>query len=128
MRLFTTLAIPVLIAAGLSVAPTPIAGADCTSAGGTTICSQGDVRGTNTGSGPSGSAGPYAPYPCDYDDWYLCDNDWGWEVNLDVDANPGRPGGPGGPGGPDIGRPGGPGGPNIGGGRGGGGRGGGGRR
>lgn len=119
MRSFATLAIPVLVGAGLTF--TPLAGADCTSAGGTTICSQGDVRGANSGAGPSGSSGPSVPYACDYDyydydyDYYGCDNDW--DLDLDIGWNPVGPGGPG------IDRPGGPGGPNIGGGGGRGGRG-----
>ncbi|ANE81838.1 hypothetical protein A7U43_23445 [Mycobacterium adipatum] len=118
MRLFQVLAVPVLIGAGLGAAPTPAATADCTSAGGTTICSQGEVRGSNTGDGPSGSSGPYVPYPCDYD-WYACDDAWGWEIDVNLDPDLGRPGGPGGP---DIGLPGG-GRPNAGGGGGRGGRG-----
>jgi hypothetical protein len=120
MRLFSVLAVPVLIGAGISMTPIPVAVADCTSTGGTTICSQGESRGANTGDGPSGS-GSYLPSVCDFDDWYGCDDDWGWEIDLDADLDPGRPGGPGGPG---FGNPGGPGGPNFGGG----GRPGGGRR
>lgn len=121
MRLIKILVVPVLIAAGLTVTSDPIAGADCTSAGGTTICSQGEVRGSNTGDGPSGSSGPYVPYPCDYD-WTDCNDAWGWEIDINLDPDIGRPGGPGGPGGPDVGRPGGGGGPTLGGGRGGRGR------
>ncbi|MCV7149933.1 hypothetical protein [Mycolicibacterium pyrenivorans] len=99
---------PAVVFAGLSVAPT--AAADCTSSGGTTICAQGESRGANTGSGPSGS-GPYVPYPCDYD-WYCNDTyGWDWDVNLDWDPGPG------------IGAPGTPGNrPNVGGGGGRGGR------
>lgn len=70
----------------LSLSP---AAADCTSSAGVTLCSQGDVHGSDTGDGPSG-AGPYMPYPCEYD--YLC-NDYGdFGVAFDLDA-------------PDIGRP-----------------------
>ncbi len=126
MQLFSVLAVPVLIGAGISMTPIPVAVADCTSTGGTTLCSQGESRGANTGDGPSGS-GSYMPSMCDFDDWYGCDDDWGWEIDLDVDLDPGGPGRPGGPGGPGFGHPGGPGGPNFGGG-GGGGRPGGGRR
>ncbi|MCV7435308.1 hypothetical protein [Mycolicibacterium bacteremicum] len=113
MRLIALFAVPALVGAGLSLAPLPTAAADCTSAGGTTICSQGDVRGANTGSGPSGS-GPYAPSPCDID-WMDCD-DWygGWTIDVYLDPDIGAPG----PGRPDIGRPN-PG-PKPGGGRGGG--------
>lgn len=122
MRLSKIFIVPALIGAGLTAAPLPGAAADCTSAGGTTICSQGEVRGANTGDGPSGSSGPYVPYPCDYD-WTDCNDAWGWEIDVNLDPDIGRPGGPGGP---DIGLPGGGGRPNAGGGRGGG-RGGGGR-
>jgi len=118
MRLFEILAVPVLVGAGLTAVPIPVAAADCTSAGGTTICSQGDVRGSNTGAGPSGSSGPYVPYPCDYD-WTYCNDAWGWELDINLDPDFGPPGGPAGP---DIGLPGGPGRPNAGGGGRGGGR------
>lgn len=37
----------VLAAAGLSVAP--VAGADCNNSSGTTVCSQGEIRGTDAG-------------------------------------------------------------------------------
>ena len=61
MRLAYLVIAPIGIATGLAVAP-PVS-ADCTSAGGTTVCSQGDVRGANNGQGPgSGWAG--APSPC----------------------------------------------------------------
>jgi hypothetical protein len=119
MRLVHLLVVPAAVSTGLAVAPVTVA--DCTTAGGTTLCSQGTSRGSNTGSGP-GSTGPYVPYPCDIN-WYDC-NDY-WDVNLDVDLDPGRPG-IGNPGGPGIGNPGPPGRPG-GGGIGGGGRGGGGR-
>ncbi|MGW0162697.1 hypothetical protein ACWDUN_25590 [Mycobacterium sp. NPDC003323] len=111
MRVLNIVTVPALVIAGLTVAPE--AAADCTSSGGTTICSQGEVRGSDTGNGPSGSSGPYVPYACG-DDWYTCDNYyWGIDVDLNPDFDrPGRPqiGGPGGPGGPDIGRGGGRGG------------------
>lgn len=81
--------------AGVVVTPSvPAAWADCTSAGGTTICSQGEVRGADTGQGPSGSSGPYVPYPCDASNyWYACD-DYYWGINVDLDLGPGGPGGP----------------------------------
>ncbi|MCH9729353.1 MAG: hypothetical protein K0U84_06720 [Actinomycetia bacterium] len=85
MRLQYLLITSVVVASGLAVAPT--AAADCTSAGGTTICSQGQSRGADTGDGPSGSSGPYMPYPCGYDP-YCYGNSWG--VNLVLD--PGSPG------------------------------------
>lgn len=116
MRLMSLLVAPAAVCAGLVV--TPVATADCTTAGATTLCSQGTSRGSNTGTGPVGSSGPYVPYPCDIN-WYDCDDYW--DVNLDVDLDPGRPG-IGNPGGPGIGNPGLPGRP---GGGGGGGRGGG---
>ena len=101
MRLLKMLIVPVLIGAGVSV-QAPHAGADCTSAGGTTICSQGDVRGSNSGDGPSGSSGPYVPYACDLD-WYACD-DYYWGIDVDFVPGEGRPGVPVDPG---FGRPGG---------------------
>ena len=105
---------PVVVIAGLSIAPS--AGADCTSAGGTTICAQGDSRGANTGGGPG--TGPYVPYPCDYD-WY-CNDDYNWDIDLDWDPGIGI-GGPGIDPGPGVGLPGRPGNrPGGGGGRGGG--------
>ena len=63
------------------------AAADCTSSAGVTLCSQGDVRGSDTGDGPSG-AGPYYPYPCTYD--YLCDDEYGvgFAFDFDADLNP----------------------------------------
>ena len=119
MRLANLIVLPSLVVSGFAVVPisvAPTAAADCTSAGGTTLCSQGDSRGTDSGSGPSGGSGPYVPYPCGYD-WY-CNDSYGWDINLDFD--PGWPG----VGGPGIGGPGGPGfnPPGGGGGRGGGGR------
>lgn len=126
MRWLTSLLVaPGLVTSGLAVAPisfAPNAAADCTSSGGTTLCSQGDSRGTSGGDGPSGGSGPYVPYACGYD-WY-CNDDYGWVVGVDLDPGwpgIGGPGGPGigGPGGPDIGRPGGGGGGVGGGGRGG---------
>ena len=75
----------------------PSARADCTSAGNSTVCAQGTVR----GGGPTAPiAGPAYPSYC-ADPWY-CDDGW------DMDVIIGRPGGPGGIGGP--GRPGGGGG------------------
>ncbi|CAN3127705.1 hypothetical protein ACNUDN_07330 [Mycobacterium sp. smrl_JER01] len=119
MRL-ESLLVALVVTVSTVLASAPPAAADCTSAGGTTICSQGDVRGTNTGDGPSGSSGPYVPYPCDLN-WYDCD-EW-WNVDFDIDVDPGPPG-IGAPGRPDFGNPGRPGGGRPGGGGGfGGGRG-----
>src|SRR5690349_8715470 len=56
------LAVPPFVVGLVTASPTA---ADCTSSGGVTLCSQGDVRGSDTGDGPSG-AGPYMPYPCEY--------------------------------------------------------------
>ena len=53
------------------------AAADCVSSGGTTICSQGDVR---------GSSDPYYPYPCE-DDWFCRSGNGG------IAAVPGTDGG-----------------------------------
>lgn len=107
-----------ILGAGL-VSAVP-ARADCVSSGGTTLCSQGDVRGGDTGAGPGSMGSSYTPYICGYDG--DCD-DWGWYFDVDVDRpGIGGPGGPGigGPGGPGIGGPGfGGGGPGIGGGGGG---------
>ena len=65
------------------------ASADCTSAGASTVCAQGTVR----GGGPNAPiAGPAYPSYC-ADPWY-CDDGW------DMDVVIGRPGG-------GIGRPGG---------------------
>lgn len=122
MRLPYLLAAPVMVLYWVSVPPT--ASADCSSTGGTTICSQGDVRGGGGGGGPG--SGPSVPYPCEYD--YMCDDYGGWQIYLDADLDPGLPGRPGnrpGGGGDGIGG-GGSGGGGINGG-GGGGRGGGGR-
>jgi hypothetical protein len=92
LRVPYLLAAPAFVIAGLSFAP--IAVADCTSSGGTTICAQGESRGANTGAGPG--SGPTVPYPCD-DDW-MCGSDYyGWEFDLDADpgAGIGLPGTPG---------------------------------
>lgn len=98
----------------------PTAAADCTEAGGVTVCAQGQVRGSN--GAPDGSTGPYYPYPCEYD-WYCIDG--GVDVILDVDKPDGDFGRPGQPGArPDNSLPGG----GRGGGGGGRGGGGGGRR
>jgi hypothetical protein len=95
------LAVPPFVVGLVTASPTA---ADCTSSGGVTLCSQGDVRGSDTGDGPSG-AGPYMPYPCEYD--YLCDDDYGWGIAVDLDpglrppigGRPDRPSNPGGRGG-----------------------------
>jgi hypothetical protein len=111
-----------LVAFGSSIINAPLGNADCTNAGGVTVCAQGEVRGSSSGS--SGSTGPYFPYPCEAD--YLC-NDSGVSIVLDPDL-PIDPPDFGRPGRPDIGAPGRPGNRPDGGGRGGGNRGGGGRR
>jgi hypothetical protein len=73
-----------VVAAGLALAPS--AGADCVSSGGTTLCSQGDARGSDTGQGP----GTYTPYPCELD-WY-CDQNEGWGLGIILDPSyPARP-------------------------------------
>jgi len=79
MRLVYILMAPVLLVTGLSAAAT--AAAECTNAGGVTICAQGSVRGPDTG-----SSGPYVPYPCEYD-WYCDYDDW----DADIVVNPGPP-------------------------------------
>jgi hypothetical protein len=74
----------------ISAAP---AAADCTNAGGATICAQGTVR----GGGPSPpQAGPVYPSYC-ADPWY-CDDGWDIDVVLPPPdfGRPGRPGGGGG--------------------------------
>ncbi|TFV56826.1 hypothetical protein E4P42_17860 [Mycobacterium sp. PS03-16] len=96
-------AVAVLLPMGMFASAGP-ARADCTNAGGVTVCAQGDVRGSDGGTG-GGSAGPYYPYPCEYD--YYCD-DWGVDLILDVDGPDGDLGRPGRPGaGPDNSLPGG---------------------
>lgn len=93
-------AVPVVLAGA------PQALADCTNAGASTICAQGEVR----GGGPDAPlAGPAYPGYC-ADPWY-CSDDWGIDVDLypgrpGINPDPGRPGRPGGGGG----RPGGGGG------------------
>jgi len=84
----------------------PLGSADCTDAGGTTVCAQGEVRGS---SGGGTSSGPYYPYPCEYD--WLC-RDGGVSIALDTDIGDGPSNPPpdlGRPGRPDIGQPGTPG-------------------
>ena len=87
MRLMILIIAPVVVATGLTVAPT--ASADCTSSAGTSVCSQGDVRGANTGQGP-GAVPLYNPNQyC----WW-CDNN-GWGLTF-VIVKPPRPRGGGG--------------------------------
>ena len=110
MRLWVLLA-PALVVGGIGIVDVVDAAparADCVSSGGTTICSQGDVRGADTGEGPGSTGGSGYGYMCGYD-W---DCDYGWGVDFDVDLSPGPrpPGGIGGPGGGGGGRPGGGGG------------------
>lgn len=75
-----------------AVLSVPTAAADCVNAGGSTVCAQGTV----TGGGPTPpTAGPYVPYPCDYD--YLCDAGLSIELGPpDRPDHPWRPGGGGG--------------------------------
>ncbi|WP_157521204.1 hypothetical protein [Mycobacterium sp. ACS4331] len=88
MRVAVMVSLPIL-AVGISVvaAPVPEAAADCVTSGGTTLCSQGDARGTDTGQGPG--SGPVVPYPCDLD-WY-CD-DYGWSFGVVLDPGDNGPG------------------------------------
>ncbi|MCC9179699.1 hypothetical protein LOC73_02530 [Mycolicibacterium mageritense] len=54
------------LAIPFAVSTAPPAAAECVNAGGSTVCAQGTVR----GGGPEPpTAGPYVPYPCEYD-WY----------------------------------------------------------
>lgn len=57
----------------------PSASAECTNAGGVTVCAQGQVRGSAVA--PDNLTGPWYPYPCEYD--YYC-NDGGADRILDV--------------------------------------------
>ena len=66
MRLRYLLVAPIVVVAGIAVAPT--SGAECTTTGNTTVCSAGG--GTDRG--------PVVPYPCGYD--YYCNDDWGWFI------------------------------------------------
>ncbi len=101
MRLAYIFVASALVCGGLEATPT--AHADCVSSGGTTISSQGDVRGADNGAGAGAGSGPYVPYPCTYD-WY-CNDGVTWDINMDWDPGvgigaPGRPGNrPGGGGG-----------------------------
>lgn len=82
-----------LVAATVAVpiTPAPTASADCVNAGNATVCAQGTV----SGGGPTPpSAGPYVPYPCDYD--YLCDAGLSIELGPPDWDRPWRPGGGGG--------------------------------
>jgi hypothetical protein len=79
-------AVPVLAAGAAALSPAT-AHAECVSSAGTTVCSQGTVRGTNNGQGPGTlSTGPAWPYPCDTD--WLCGDDGG----LSIVFTPGRRG------------------------------------
>ncbi len=80
--LSAALAPSALVAGALAVAPP--AEAECVSSNGTTVCSQGTVRGTDNGQGPGSlDTGPAWPYPCE-NDWYC--NDGG----LSIIFTPGR--------------------------------------
>jgi hypothetical protein len=75
----------------------PVASADCVNAGNATVCAQGSV----SGGGPTPpNAGPYVPYPCDYD--YLCDAGLSIELGPPDWDRPWHPGGGGGGGGGGI--------------------------
>lgn len=71
-----------VLGAGLSAAAP--AAAECVNSGGATVCAQGEVRGS--GQPPPPTAGPYVPYPCDYDP-YCSDG------GLSIILNPGWGGG-----------------------------------
>lgn len=73
----------------------PVASADCVNAGNSTVCAQGTV----SGGGPTPpTAGPYMPYPCDYD--YLCNAGLSIELGpIDRPDHPNRPIRPNRPGG-----------------------------
>lgn len=96
MRIVQRMVIVGCFAASVPLAVAPQAAADCVPAGNTTICAQGTV----SGGGPTPpSAGPYVPYPCDYD--YLCDAGLSIELGPpDRPDHPWRPGGGGGGRGP----------------------------
>jgi hypothetical protein len=91
---YLTMGLAFAVAPIAIVMTAPLAGADCTYSGGSTVCAQGDVRGAD---GVPRAATPYVPYPCE-NDWYCGDDDW----DLNIGWDPGRPG-IGGPGGPIIG-------------------------
>lgn len=74
---------PTAVVAGALLAAAPAA-AECVSSNGTTVCSQGSVRGTDNGQGPGTlDTGPAWPYPCEYD-WYCNDGE------LSIIFSPGR--------------------------------------
>ena len=73
------------MAAAIALGAAPPSGADCVSSNGTTLCSQGSARGSDTGEGPGTMGGPYVPYPCAYD----------WNCGgggLSIVLGPGSPG------------------------------------
>ena len=90
---YLTMGLAFAVAPIAIVMTAPLAGADCTYSGGSTVCAQGDVRGAD---GVPRAATAGVPYPCE-NDWY-CGDDW----DLNIGWDPGRPG----IGGPIIGRPG----------------------
>lgn len=94
MRLLGYLVVPLMTASAVSVgiALASTAAADCVTSNGTMLCSQGDVRGSDTGQGPG--SGPSVPYPCNLD-WY-CDEDYGWELGIILDPGNETGGGIGG--------------------------------
>jgi hypothetical protein len=79
MRLISLVVVPIVIGAGLTA--TPMASADCTSSAGTSVCSQGDVRGANTGQGPGS-------LPSFNQCWWCYNNDNGWGLTFVITRPP----------------------------------------
>jgi hypothetical protein len=77
MRLFRAASALAAAAMAAALVTAPSAAADCVSSSGTTVCSQGEARGANTGMGPGTMTGPAYPYSCGYS-WY-CD-DYGVDI------------------------------------------------
>lgn len=68
MRIPYLLVAPVLVMAGVAVAP--VVTADCVTEGNRTTCGWGSDA-------EMASAGPSTPYPCIYDA-YFCNDDYNW--------------------------------------------------
>jgi uncharacterized membrane protein len=96
MRTFGGVLVAGLLSAAVAstVSLAPVASADCTSSGGTTLCSQGDSRGANDGRGP-GTTGTYMPYGCGGANDWVCNSYDGWGVDIDLDPGWGNRPGPG---------------------------------
>ncbi|WP_099022971.1 hypothetical protein [Mycolicibacterium palauense] len=77
------LATAALPAVTVLAAPQAAGSSDCNTSAETTVCAQGEVRGSD---GVPRAASPAVPYPCEYD-WY-CDTGW----DLNVGWNPPWPG------------------------------------